>query len=425
MIIKKLLGLLNQNSKMRILYYHQYFKTRKVSGGGRSYEFAKRLVKNGHDVTIVCNKYHKEDLKLKDNSKKGFSRGNIDGINIIQIDLLFSNKQNFLNRAIGFAKFVLKSIRFIFKEEYDLLFASSTPLTIGIPGIVLKLFNKNKKFVFEVRDLWPELPIAMGIIRNPVIKWILKRLEILIYNKADGIIALSPGIAEGIRKTNKNKKPVTLIPNASDTDLFYPANGDKTIIPSCNSNNFIAVFTGTHGKANGLDYVIDIGIELKNSCVENIKLVLIGDGSEKNRLMEKAIKQELDNCIFLDLIPKNELPRYMQACDIGMMILADVPEFSYGTSPNKFFDYLACGMPVIVNHYGWISDLLSEYQCGLTADPKNPHDFSLQLIKLSYNPELCAEMSINARKLAENSFSRDNLANQFENFLKQISSISN
>ena len=152
---------------MKILYYHQYFKTTNAAGGTRSYEFARRLVRHNHEVAIVCARDVNEELSWQEKKRKGYREDTVEGIRIVQIDLVTSHKKNYIIRAWGFIHFTLKSIRFAFKEEYDILFASSTPLTIGIPGILVKILRLKTKFIFEVRDLWPELPKAMGVIKNP------------------------------------------------------------------------------------------------------------------------------------------------------------------------------------------------------------------------------------------------------------------
>ena len=405
---------------MKILYYHQYFQTRNSAGGTRSYEFSKRLVEIGHEVTIICARSSSEDLSLNEKTGNGYRQGLVDGINVIQIDLLSSNKSNFFHRSIVFLRFAFRSTIFAFKEDFDLLLATSTPLTIGIPGIILKLFKPKKKFVFEVRDLWPELPKAMGVIKNPVILWLMKRLEVITYKSADACIGLSPGIVEGIARYGVHRNKIALIPNACDLDLFSPGKQDKSIIPGCDDKSFIAIFTGAHGIANGLDYVLDVAKFLKGLKATTIQLVLIGDGSQKNKLVERAIQSELNNCTFLNPVPKHKLAKILQAADVGMMILADVNAFSYGTSPNKFFDYIASGLPVMVNHYGWVADMLKFNSCGFAIDPKHPEDYAQKLVELSLNPELCSVLGTNSRALAERNFSRDDLTDKWIDFIKNV-----
>lgn len=403
---------------MRILYFHQYFTTPEGAGGTRSYEMAKQLVEKGHKVTMVYALNDRAKSSIEKPYQNGKRRGKYDGIDLLEFDLDYSNRMGFIKRSWVFLKYSLRSTRLIYKEDYDLVFATTTPLTAGIPGIIMKMFGKKKPFVFEVRDLWPELPKAMGVITNPVVLWLMSILESLSYNKADACVALSPGIKEGIEKKLKGEKQVVLIPNGCDLDLFKPDEYSKSIFSGVNENQMVATFTGAHGFANGLDAVLDAAVVLKQKGYEDkIKLVLIGDGIKKDELVERIKKEQLDNCLFLDPVPKKELTKYMHATDVGLMLLANVPAFYYGTSPNKFFDYIATGLPVLNNYPGWLADMINEYKCGVAVPPEDPEAFSDGLIELYENPERRKEMGVNARKLAEKKFDRNKLASKLENLL--------
>lgn len=392
---------------MKILYFHQHFSTPEGSTGTRSYEMAKKLIKKGHEVTIVCGSNRLSSTGLKKIFKKNIRKGNIEGMDIIEINLPYSNYNSLFKRAILFIRFALKGTLIALKEDYDLLFATSTPLTIGIPGIISKKLRK-KPFIFEVRDLWPELPREMGLIKNKLILKLMDWLETLSYKSADHCIALSPGMFEGIAKKGIPKDKITMIPNGSDLDLFKPSNKTRN-----KTEKIKAVFIGAHGIANGLDYVLDSAEHLIKKNNKDIKIYFIGDGKEKPRLKKEAEKRKLKNCIFLNPLSKTELAKKMKEVDIGLMILKNVPAFYNGTSPNKFFDYLSSGIPIIVNYPGWMTRIIRENNCGIYASPKNPEELSSILLKLSKNSDLRLMMGRNSRKLAEKKFSRDKLSNLF------------
>ncbi len=406
---------------MRILYFHQYFTTPEGAGGTRSYEMAKHLIDKGHKVTMVYALNDRAESSIDKPYKKGVRTGQYDGIDLIEFDLNYSNRMGFVRRAWVFLKYSIRSIKLIFQEDYDLVFATTTPLTAGIPGIVMKIFRKKKPFVFEVRDLWPELPKAMGVITNPVILWMMGVLESLSYNNADACVALSPGIKEGIQRKLKKEKKVALIPNGCDLNLFKPGTHEKSIFPDINKDQMIATFTGAHGYANGLDAALNAAIVLKEKGYEDrIKLVFIGDGAKKDELVLHAKNKKLGNCLFLDSVPKTELINYMYATDVGLMLLANVPAFYYGTSPNKFFDYIAAGLPVLNNYPGWLADMINEYDCGVALPPEEPEAFANELIQLYKNPVRRKEMGSNARKLAEKEFDRTELGSKLEKFLLDV-----
>jgi glycosyltransferase involved in cell wall biosynthesis len=402
---------------MKVLYFHQHFTTPSIGGGTRSYEFARKLIDSGHKVTLVCGETAK--LNLPSTDVKGVYRGDIDGIDVIQINIPYSNSDGIAKRALIFVKFAWKGIQVAMKEEYDLLFSTSTPLTAGIPGIWMKWFSRKKrKFVFEVRDLWPELPKALGM-KNPFLLWGMRVLEKLSYKKADGCIGLSPGICEGIKRIVPDKE-VELVPNGCDLDIFKPGKREDLKLEGVLPADTVAVFTGAHGIANGLESVLDMASVLKQKNRNDIKITFIGDGKVKSDLVKRANDEGLDNCRFFDPVPKTVLNKIVSSADIGLMVLKNVPAFYYGTSPNKFFDYIASGLPVVNNYPGWLSDMIIENNCGLVVPPDNAEAFADAIIELADSPEKRKVMGVNSRSLAEKQFSRDDLACRFVKFLERI-----
>ena len=398
---------------MKILYFHQHFQIPTQAGGTRSYEMAKALIAAGHQVTMVCGEAAK--LNLPQTKKKYIYRGDVDGIDVIQIALPYSNNDGIAKRMMTFLKFAAAGVKIALHEDYDLVFATSTPLTAGIPGIAAKIFRR-KKFIFEVRDLWPELPKALGM-KNPFLLAGMSILEWMSYHAADKAIGLSPGICDGIRRRSQKNKPIVMIPNGCDLQIFTPANKGKLNLAGISESDKVAIFTGAHGIANGLDAVLDAASVLLKRGRNDIKIAFIGSGNQKNRLQERAKNENLTNCLFYAPVPKIELNRIVASADIGLMILKNVPAFYYGTSPNKFFDYIASGLPVLNNYPGFLADHITKAKCGLVVPPEDSEAFADALIRLADSPEMRKEYGINARKLAEQSFSRNKLSSEFVDFL--------
>lgn len=401
---------------MKVIYFHQHFTTPQVGGGIRSYELAQRLIRMGHQVIMVTGG-NKEKYDLPETKKKNVYRGNIDGIDVIQIALPYSNSDGLFKRALTFIKFAVKSIHYAMHEDYDIAFATTTPLTAGIPCIWAKWF-RGKKYVFEVRDLWPELPKALGM-KNPIALWGMSLLEKLSYVNACACVGLSPGICEGIARRSQKNKDIALIPNGCDLGLFTPGCREDLKIDGILPTDKVAVFTGAHGRANGLNAVLDAAKVLLDRGRKDIKFVFVGDGKLKPILKERAQKEKLINCLFLGHMPKAELSKIICSADIGLQILANIPAFYYGTSPNKFFDYITAGRPVLNNYPGWLADMIKENKCGIVVEPNNPAAFADGIIYLADNPSLRKEYGNNARALAEREFDRDKLGMQFVDFIEQ------
>jgi glycosyltransferase involved in cell wall biosynthesis len=400
---------------MKVLYFHQYFVTPHGAGGVRSYMMARKLIERGHQVTMVCGRTKGGNSGLSTPFIKGRRRGVVDGIDVIEFDLAYSNYDGFATRIYTFLKYARRSVGLALTERYDILFSTTTPLTAGIPGIFAR-WIRYKPFVFEVRDLWPELPRAMGVIRNPFLLWAMGVLEWLSYRSANSLIGLSPGIVKGITRRGVSSESITLVPNGCDLDLFSSEAEPwrPTEVPV---ENLMAVFSGTHGIANGLDKLIDAAVELNERGRNDISIVLIGDGKLK-QLLQKRVKQEgLNNVIFHDPVNKARLAGLFASADIGLQILANVPAFYYGTSPNKFFDYIAAGLPVLNNYPGWLADMINEHECGFSVPPDNPYAFADALEIAADNRHILLALGRRSRELAESQFSREHLSDLWVNFV--------
>ena len=396
---------------MHILYFHQHFSTPQGSAGTRSYEMAQALLKAGHTVTVVCGSYAQGHTGLMAPFTKGRRRGLVDGVEVIEFAIGYGNQMGFVQRLMVFVKFAIGSIGVALREPADVIFATTTPLTAGIPGIVAR-WIRGKPFVFEVRDLWPELPKAMGVITNRFLIWFMLLLEWASYRSADRLIGLSPGIVDGIAARRVVKSQIAMIPNGCDLDFF--GSFRETWRPEgVHDDQLLAIFTGTHGLANGLDAVLNAAAVLKELGRDDIRIALVGEGKEKPDLTARAGAEGLDNVLFLDPVPKTRLVGLMAGADIGLQVLRNVPAFYFGTSPNKFFDYVSAGLPVLNNYPGWLASLIAEQDCGMVVPPDNPHAFAAALITAAEDRQALKKKGANARRLAETRFSRELLSKEW------------
>jgi len=401
---------------MHILYFHQHFTTPAGAGGTRSYEMARRAVAQGHAVTMVCGSYGGGSTGLVQPFSRGRRHGTVDGIDVIEFDLGYSNTHGFAKRTLVFLKFAFASTRIALTFSYDIVFATTTPLTAGIPGIFAR-WLRRKPFVFEVRDLWPELPREMGVITNPLALAAMSALEWMSYRSAHRCIALSPGIKAGIARRGVAEGRIEIVPNGCDLELFKAGKAGAWRPKGVTKSDLLAVFTGTHGQANGLDAVLDAAAVLKAREQGGVKLVFVGDGKLKPGLLARKEADGLDNVIFHDQIPKHKITGLLAGADIGVQCLANLPAFYYGTSPNKFFDYIAAGLPVLNNYPGWLAQLISDSDCGYVVPPDSPEAFADALEMAAADRKVLARKGHAALTLARTEFDRNTLGARWLNWV--------
>jgi len=399
--------------RMNILYLHQYFVTRSEVGGTRSYEFARYLVNQGHRVTMVTSASGRQS-----DSQSRTRRRNVDGIEVIDIRagyeaLLHGTALGYFARVLAFIKFAVASSLVVLRQpKPDVVFATSTPLTIGIPALVASKFHKTP-LVFEVRDLWPEAPIQIGAIRNLLIIKTLQWFERTIYRHSSHVIALSPGMLEGIVAAGVPLARVSMIPNASDLELFSPeVDGTEFRARLGLNGQFVCSYFGAMGEANDLRQVVEAAKCLQEKGEKDIAFVLHGKGKRRSELESFCRTQGLKNVVFSDPIPdKYQIARLAAASDACMTIYKDIP-ILYTCSPNKLFDTLAAGRPAIVNSPGWLKELVESNEVGLYARPGDGVHLAECVRYLRDHPEIAKAFGQNARKLAEQKFDRNKLAAQ-------------
>ena len=403
---------------MRILYLHQFFVTREGIGGTRSYEFARLLVERGHEVCMLS--------AAPAGTTPPSGPVDVEGIELIQIgagyqDYMAATKLSYGRRLGGFLRFAIAATRAARRvPRPDVIYATSPPLTMALPAIAAARRHRAP-FVFEVRDLWPEAPIQMGALRNPLAIRIARALERFVYRRARHVVALSPGMAEGIVAAGKPADQVTLIPNASDLKLFSPeVDGSRARQRLGLDGRFVCTYFGTMGEANDLTHVIDAAALLHANGEDSVTFVLHGDGKRRAELEERA--RGLANVVFSDPIPdKHAIAEIAAASDACMTIYKDVPILST-CSPNKLFDTFAAGRAAIVNTPGWLTELVEKNEAGVAVRPADAADLAEKVTFLRDNPELVRRYGINARRLAEAEFDRRLLAERLEEVLERCSS---
>ncbi|MFT5894599.1 MAG: glycosyltransferase involved in cell wall biosynthesis [bacterium] len=329
-----------------------------------------------------------------------------------------TSKMGFFMRIWTFILFSLRATLKACQTKCDVIYATSTPLTIAIPGVLASKYHKVP-MVFEVRDLWPEIPIALKALKSPMTIYLARKLEQWAYKNSKRIVALSPGMADGVAKLGYPKDAISIIPNFSDVDMFSDASPhDFRVQNQWLAERRLVVYTGTFGKVNGLAYLVEVASAMLH-IDSTVCFVLIGDGAEKNDLENLAIKRGVlnTNLYFLPPVSKCELPNVLAASDICVSTVLPVPEL-WHNSANKFFDALAAGKPVAINHYGWQADAINDEGIGVVMNPESPKDGALSLSNALSDNKWLADAGRKATELARNKYSLKKLVSSVEVVLK-------
>ena len=388
-----------------------------MSSGTRSYEMARRLVEKGHTVYMISSKHSHSGFK-----KRNFSIE--EGIFVWWLPVIYSNNMNFFQRIYSFIFYCIFAYKMGRKLNYELVFASSTPLTVAIPGIFLSKIKKVP-FVLEVRDLWPAIPIELRIIRNSLLIKLSQYLEKLSYRLSDKIIALSNGMKDGIIDTGIKESKITVIPNGSDVELFnINSDLDKEIIKQNDWIDFqkdIIMYTGAIGRVNGLSYMAIMAAEMIN-LNPNVIFCIIGDGIEKDKIYLLAKKLGIINKNFF-MIPQMSKTKLSQILSISSVSTSFVinKTILWNNSANKFFDGLASGKPIMINYEGWQADILNQYSAGIVVPPDDPIAAAKKLNKLLEDKKQLQSFGQASLELAKTVFNRNELFKSFENVLLEVS----
>lgn len=394
---------------MKIVYLHQYYVTPEMAGGTRSYEWAARLVACGYEVEVVTSDQREEGARARSTVEAGAS--------VHWIPVRYDNSMSVPRRMLAFLQFAVTASWKARRLRGDLVLATSTPLTIAIPALCA-LLGRPVPLVFEVRDLWPEVPIAMGGIRNPVLKRAARMLERTAYRNSTRVVALSPEMKAGVERVGFPANATALVPNASDVTLFRRPGVEQDAERFREEHAWLGdrplvVYAGTMGRANGVCALVDIAVEMSSRAPE-VRFLIVGDGAEEDEVSERAAAHGVlgESLFMLPSQPKEAMPVILAAATIATSFFADVPVLR-GNSANKVFDAFAAGRPVATNTPGSIGSLLEETGAGLVLS-RDAQVAARQLADFLMTAEAVAGAGRAAARLGDEAFDRDRLFVRFE-----------
>lgn len=371
---------------MRIFIIHQYYKTPQTGGAIRSYYIAKYLKSKGHDVSVITAR-----------NNRAYSIDQSEGYDVHYLPVYYENHLSFLSRIHAFFLFAWKAYKLLKSlPKPDLNYVITTPLTTGFVATRAKK-KLGIPYLFEVGDLWPDAPIQLGVLKNPLLKYLALRWEYKFYSKADQIVALSTDIKAEIEKKCPLQK-VNVVTNFADQKLFESNKKSIELESKYKTEGHLVIsYFGTVGLANELEYLIDAANAVKN---EKIKFLVAGGGARYNAIKKMAEKYALQNMMFFEHRNKFELEELVNITDAIYVSFKNVPVLASG-SPNKFFDGLAAGKMVIINFQGWIKELIEKERCGFYYQPTESAQFLEKIRPYIANTDLLEQAQSRAHYLSE------------------------
>jgi len=397
---------------MHLLLIHQAFATLGEAGGTRHHEMARHLAAQGHQVTVLAGQVN---YLTGQRGSRGWATREVDdaGVTIIRCYTYPAWHRSFVHRTLSFLSFTASSFLVgLGVRKVDLVWGTSPPLFQAFTAWALARL-KRAAFLFEVRDLWPAFAVAVGILRQPLLIRLSEGLERFLYRHADRVVVNSPGFVEHVQA--RGARSIDVVPNGVDVDMFILF-GDGAEFRRAHDleDKYVVLYAGAHGMSNDLGVVLEAADQLRDQ--PDIVFVLLGDGKEKPELIARTRELGLPNVRFLPAIPKAEMPLALAAADACLAILKPLEVYKT-TYPNKVFDYLAAGRPVILAIDGVIRQLVEDAAAGIFVAPGNPKAMAAAVKRLARDPDLGRRMGAAGRAIVKQGFDRADLARSLESLM--------
>ncbi|HEY3310518.1 MAG TPA: glycosyltransferase family 4 protein [Anaerolineales bacterium] len=396
---------------MHILLIHQAFAALDEAGGTRHHELARFLVQKGHNVTVIAS-----PVSYLTGTSSHKRQEVIDGVTIRRAYTYNALHKSFVHRVFSFFSFMFSSFFIgLGVKHVDVVWGTSPPIFQGFTAWLLARL-KRAKFLFEVRDLWPDFAIAVGVLQNPTLIKMSLWLERFLYSHADQLVVNSPGFVEHVQA--RGARLVELVPNGADPAMFDPQDdGAAFRLAHSLTDKFVVLYAGAHGMSNDLGVVLDCASLLAPNPA--IHFVFLGDGKEKPALQNQAARLGLTNVSFLPSVPKTEMADALAASQACIAILKPVEAYKT-TYPNKVFDYMAAGRPVVLAIDGVIREVVENADCGVYPRPGDARDMCNAIQFLEADREHAAILGRHGREYLVEHFSRERMAEKLCSIFEEL-----
>jgi len=407
---------------MHILLIHQSFVALDEPGGTRHYELARFLVEHGHRVTVIAS-----PISYLTGTTSVSNRMDDDGITILRTYTYRALHKSFVHRVFSFLSFMLSSFWVGLRvKDVDIVWGTSPPIFQAVTAWALARL-KGAKYLLEIRDLWPAFAIAVGVLTNGILIRLSSWLERFLYHHADRVMVNSPGFIQHVKE--RGAKRIELVPNGADPQMFDP-DMDGTPFRQANGleGKLVILYAGAHGISNDLGVLLQAAGLIQDNQTSTAKrgegadvcIVFLGDGKEKAALQEQATAMSLRNVLFLPPVPKSEMNLALAGSDACIAILKPIPLYAT-VYPNKVFDYMAAGKPVLLAIDGVIREVVEQSQAGIFIQPGEPGGLAAAIEWIEAHSDQAKEMGTNGRRYVEKNFDRAVLAQKLTDILISLS----
>ena len=375
---------------------NQAFVAPDEPGHTRHFEMAKFLHTRGHELVIVASDLNYQTGQRTIVRKGIFAEQVIEGVRIMRAYIYPTLHRSYFWRIISFFSFMFSSVWTALQvRDVDLVMGTTPPIFQAVSAWVVALIRR-KPFLLEVRDLWPEFGVSMGVLTNPVLIALGRWLEKFLYARATHILVNSPAYKEYMIGKGVPENKITYIAYGTDVDMFNPQVDGSSIRAELGlENKFVVLYAGALGQANDIDTILRAAQRLNNE--DKIRFVLFGDGKERPRLQSEAERLKLTNVIFAGVRAKKDMPLVVASADVCLAILQDIPMFRT-TYPNKVFDYMAAGRATVLVIDGVSRKLIEDSYGGAYVQPGDDKQLAETILDLSKNVDIAQQMGLNARE---------------------------
>ncbi len=407
---------------LQILFLSQYFPPEMGAPSARIYELSRHWVQKQNEVTVITGfPNHPTGVIPKSYRQHFYKRESLDGIRLIRTYIFPTANKGFLKRIISYLSFMFSSVLMGVWQSGrpDVVIATSPQFFVGIAGYFISRI-KRRPFIFEVRDLWPESIVQLGMLKNKMAIRFLESIEVFLYRRASLVVVVAESSVPILEKKGIPSSKIVVVKNGVDLDLFDQERSGLQIRRNLDiENKTVVSYIGTHGLSHALDKVIECADLLRQN--PHIHFLLIGEGAEKENLQNQAARLNLPNVTFLGQVAKQELPNYYAASDLVLVTLRDLALFRC-VIPSKIFEIMAMAKPIIISVDGEARDLVERADAGVFVRPEDPQALGDAILAHQASPEKFNDKGLNGRNYVEENFNRQKLADDYMNFLHSVTS---